>query len=439
MRNKKYVAINKAIQINAFINQIKRKSDRLVNYFLAGYFTAGLVLAIFYDTWLVALGIGSLSLIAYYSARYFMPKSNLYQYVLSGVMGIFMAQFIYQMHGMFEMHFVAFIGSAMLITYQNWKLQIPIVLIVVVHHALFGYLQYSGFTSVYFTQLDYMDLQTFIIHVVLAAVIFFICGLWAHHFKKYSERHIDQTYEMGRLQEDKIQKEALVKSNMELDKFVYSVSHDLRAPLSSMSGVIEMSEEETTDPLLLEHFALLKGSVKKLDDFILDILEYSRNSRLEVKRQEINFREMLNDITASLKYMQSNNERNVSINVEINEGTTFISDKNRIGILLNNLISNAIRYQDPSSANPFVEVKINMSDTETDIIVKDNGIGISKANQEKIFEMFYRVSENSVGSGLGLYLVREIVNKLNGNIQLESEPGKGAAFCVKIPNLISVN
>src|SRR6185369_2268511 len=86
----------------------KKRSDRLINYFLAGYFLTGLVFASFYDTWLIAIGIGGASIIAYYSAKIAMPESNLYQYVLSVVLGVFMAQYIYQMHGMFEMHFFAF-------------------------------------------------------------------------------------------------------------------------------------------------------------------------------------------------------------------------------------------------------------------------------------------------------------------------------------------
>src|SRR5215212_4504539 len=100
--------------LNLILAQINYKSDRLINYFLASYFVAGLLLAFYYDTWLVAAGIGSLSLVAYYSAKWVLPNSNLYQYVLSTVLGIFMAQFIYQMHGLFEMHFIAFIGSAIL-------------------------------------------------------------------------------------------------------------------------------------------------------------------------------------------------------------------------------------------------------------------------------------------------------------------------------------
>lgn len=202
--------------------EVKKRSDRLMNYFLIGFFLTGLLLAKFYDTWLVAFGIGSLSLLAYYSAKIALPHSDLYQYVLSIVLGIFMAQYIYQMHGLFEMHFIAFIGSAILITYQNWKLQIPIALVIVIHHAVFGYLQNIG-DNVYFTQLDYFELRTFTIHILLAVVIFFVCGLWAYQLKKYNEIQIGQLIKMGRLQEEALiaaqeqrRQEELLKAQAEL-------------------------------------------------------------------------------------------------------------------------------------------------------------------------------------------------------------------------------
>jgi PAS domain S-box-containing protein len=228
----------------------------------------------------------------------------------------------------------------------------------------------------------------------------------------------------------------LKKSNSELDKFVYSVSHDLRAPLSSMLGVVEITEEETQDEFVLEHLGMLKGSIKRLDGFIADILSYSRNSRLDVIKEEINFKEMIDEIRGHLKYMSGFN-RQVDITVDINSEKKFVSDKNRINMVLNNIISNAIRYQNPAINDPFVDVKIDMSDTETNIVVKDNGIGISKENIEKIFEMFYRVSENSIGSGLGLYIVKETIHKLKGVINVESEPGIGTIFQLSIPNLIN--
>jgi len=187
---------------HAFQFQVKERSDRLMNYFMPGYFLIGLALAGYYDTWLIAIGVGGLSLAAYYSVKIALPDSSLYQYVLSAVLGMFMAQFIYQMHGLFEMHFVAFIGSALLITYQKWKLQIPLTIVVVVHHASLGYLQDIGYSQVYFTQLDYFAVLTFVIHVALAAIVFFICGLWAYQLKKYNELHTLQTIELGDLQKE---------------------------------------------------------------------------------------------------------------------------------------------------------------------------------------------------------------------------------------------
>lgn len=176
-------------------------SDRMINYFLAAYFTGGLLLAFFYDTWLIAVGVGGLALLAYYATKLILPDSNAYQYVLSVVLGIFVAQYIYQMHGMFEMHFAAFISSAVLITYQNWKLQIPLTIVVIVHHGLFSYLQFAGVDKVYFSTLPYMDVTTFVIHILLACVIFFISGLWAYQINRYKTAHMEQTFQLGLLLE----------------------------------------------------------------------------------------------------------------------------------------------------------------------------------------------------------------------------------------------
>ena len=429
-------------QVNAFMAQIKSRSDSLMNYFLISFFLVGLLLAFFYDTWEVAIGVGSLSLIAYYSVKKFLPDSDLYQYVLSFVFGVFMAQYIYQMHGLFEMHFLAFIGSTILVTYQNWKLQVPLAVVVVVHHAVFGYLQYIGYEEIYFTQLDYMTLQTFIIHGILATAIFFICGLWAYQFKKYTERHIAQTFEMGRLQEEHIQKLALEKTNAELrkingelDGFVYSVSHDLRAPLSSMLGVIGICENATTDPFMLKNIGMLKTSVKKSDGFIKDILDYSRNARLELDKQPIHFDEIVQDISENLKYMSiGQQQKHVEIRTTVSNGVPFFSDKYRLNIIFSNLISNGIRYHNPDAETPFVDVVVSVTDGSANIIVKDNGIGISAENHDRVFDMFYRASKKSAGSGLGLYIVKEAVAKLDGTIKIQSEPGKGTEFNISIPN-----
>jgi PAS domain S-box-containing protein len=226
----------------------------------------------------------------------------------------------------------------------------------------------------------------------------------------------------------------LQKINAELDKFVYSVSHDLRAPLTSMLGLVEISEDETEDINMQERLHLLKGSIKKLDNFILDILDHSRNARMEIQNEEIDFYKIANDVTENLKYRGQYDKHAVDIRANIKTNGCFKSDKNRIAIVLGNLVSNAIKYSNPNVCTPLVEIDVTADEKEANIVVRDNGIGIDKIYHDKIFEMFYRVSNNSIGSGLGLYLVKESLKKLNGTITVQSQKGKGSLFHVSIPN-----
>jgi len=167
----------------SFTQKQQERSDKIMTYILALYLLFGIGISYKYDTWFIGLTVGPLNILAIYLSKKLLPQSKLYQYIISASISIFMAQFIYQMHGMFEMHFFAFIGSAVLITYRNWKLQIPLTILVVSHHASFALIQYNnGFESVYFTQLDHMSLETFIFHVALAALMIGICGFWSYRF-----------------------------------------------------------------------------------------------------------------------------------------------------------------------------------------------------------------------------------------------------------------
>ncbi len=170
---------------NRFFKEIYAKSDRLIDIFLLSYFAFGLILATWYGTWLVALVVGGINTIAYFAAKKLFPNGRLNQYVASTVVGIYTAQFIYQMHGLFEMHFFAFIGATLMITYQNWKALLPVSVVVALHHGLFAYLEYAGNKDVYFTTEAYdMDLLAFSFHIFLAVLIFLICALWSYELEK---------------------------------------------------------------------------------------------------------------------------------------------------------------------------------------------------------------------------------------------------------------
>jgi PAS domain S-box-containing protein len=225
----------------------------------------------------------------------------------------------------------------------------------------------------------------------------------------------------------------LKRTNAELDRFVYSVSHDLRAPLASILGLIDYTASETSDEEVIQSLSMMKSSIEKLDVFILDILDYSRNARLEVKRAPVNFAGLLTDIRNSLKFTSTGNA-NVGIRINIEEDGTFCSDKSRISIILSNLIANSLRYYDPGKPAPYVEVTVVARAGGALLSVKDNGAGIHKDYHPYIFNMFYRISEKSKGSGLGLYLVKETVEKLSGDIQFTSTPGVGTEFKIYIPN-----
>jgi len=251
--------------------------------------------------------------------------------------------------------------------------------------------------------------------------------------KGYIVNFRDVTDEIRYRKELENANDSLKRTNTELDRFVYSVSHDLRAPLASILGLIEYTASETENEDIKQNLSMMEDSIRKLDVFILDILDYSRNARLEVKRTPIDFSGLLIDIRNSLKFISTGNS-NVEIRINIDEDGTFCSDRSRISIILNNLISNAVRYYDPAKQAPYVEVTVVARADGALIGVKDNGIGIHKDYHQYIFNMFYRVSEKSKGSGLGLYLVKETVEKLSGDIQFTSTPGVGTEFKIYIPN-----
>jgi len=178
---------------------------------------------------------------------------------------------------------------------------------------------------------------------------------------------------------------------------------------------------------------MIRTCVNRLDGFIQDILNYSRNTRQELKYETINFRQLLAESRSNLKYLKG--ETMIRIKGEISDFTPFHSDITRISVILNNLLSNAVKYSDRSKADPYIEVTISTEANRCTITIADNGIGIHPDHQNKIFEMFYRISHNVAGSGLGLYIVKETVNKLKGTIQLVSRPGEGSIFTISLPEM----
>lgn len=234
-------------------------------------------------------------------------------------------------------------------------------------------------------------------------------------------------------EQKKIEEELKVR-NTELDNFVYKVSHDLRAPLSSVLGLVNLAKLPGNDDNVKDYLGVIGNKVNQLDHFITDVLSHSKNLKLDVIIEPVNFQELIDQTFVDLSYLKGAGEIKRLVVIE---GVPFFNDRWRIAEIFRNLVSNAIKYRDFKKSNPEINLQIVIAHDQASISFSDNGIGIEPHNQEKIFNMFYRASEQSDGSGIGLYIVKNAVDKLGGEVQVASTPGEGTAFVIKLPNRVS--
>jgi signal transduction histidine kinase len=176
---------------------------------------------------------------------------------------------------------------------------------------------------------------------------------------------------------------------------------------------------------------MMEDRLNILNKFISDIIDYSRNSRVEVVSEKILIKELVTEILGVLK--NPTFHHTLKINIDAQEDLEINSDPSRLRVILNNLLHNAIKYADPSKENSMIWITASREGNACSIEIKDNGIGIATDLQPKIFEMFFRATSLSTGSGLGLYIVKESLEKLGGSIVFESLPGKGSTFRVTVP------
>ncbi|MDI1255589.1 MAG: PAS domain S-box protein [Flavobacterium sp.] len=225
----------------------------------------------------------------------------------------------------------------------------------------------------------------------------------------------------------------LQKTNDELDRFVYSVSHDLRAPLTSILGLVNLIEMESKEPDTLSHITMIRKSIIRLDNFIKNILNYSRNNRTDVESEFIPVYNTVNDIVVLLRGAKEYDD--IAFEIDIIEEFPFHSDKHRFITIIENLISNAIKYHKKQEKGRFIRISGTSRQDVLELNIADNGTGIAPGHHSKIFDMFYRIANTINGSGLGLYIVKESIQKLGGTIVVTSKEGKGTCFTIHLKNL----
>ncbi len=217
----------------------------------------------------------------------------------------------------------------------------------------------------------------------------------------------------------------------ELGKFAYSVSHDMRGPLLGVIAAIEIINKSENINEVKEIAGMMDVAVKQLDAFIINLHEYYSLKRGSLVYEPIDFKTIVGDLAALFKVAGS--MENIHFTVNVSQTGDFYSDLISIKIILNNLLSNAFKYQRKGSDNKYVEINIDVTNTVATIFVKDNGIGIHEEYINNIFTMFYRATSEETGSGFGLYNVKDALNKLQGTIEVSSTINEGTIFKVTIP------
>jgi signal transduction histidine kinase len=229
----------------------------------------------------------------------------------------------------------------------------------------------------------------------------------------------------------------LQRANLELDTFIYSASHDLRAPLLSIAGLTDLSrlalamgnKEELT-----EYLDRIHRNVQRLDGVVIDILQLNRARRMEQAPEETNLLHLMAEVVELLAAMDDAHRCDIRVRCNVREPISL--ERRRVRQVLNNLIANGIKFKDLKKEDPYVQVNADIDGKDLVISVHDNGVGIPPGQEDRIFDMFYRATNHAYGSGLGLYLVREHAQAMGATVSARTEDGE-TVFEVRMPALVA--
>jgi signal transduction histidine kinase len=226
------------------------------------------------------------------------------------------------------------------------------------------------------------------------------------------------------------QTEIIERKNAELDSFFYRVSHDLRGPISSLLGLHNLVKHEITDTAARRYFDMYQSQILRINSIVLDLINLTRMNNAEDNKVKINFHALLNDCINAYQYLE--NFPRIQFIREVDAEIEFASEWAIINTILQNLIENAIKYAQVGN-DPFVKISITKSENALHIQVADNGMGIDPAFQSQVFNMFFRANDRIQGTGLGLYILKRAVERLQGTVDFKSQLHVGTVFYVTLP------
>lgn len=234
-------------------------------------------------------------------------------------------------------------------------------------------------------------------------------------------------------EQKKIEQDLIFKNN-ELDTFIYRASHDLRGPIATLLGLNQIVNYEIGDAAALRYFEMYNSQIMRLHNITASLIELTKIKDRSCEVSEIDFAEIWSAVKTDIFKLPESSD--VLLHQNIEKIADYHSDAHLLKIILYNLVENSIRYR-RSETESFVRVEMSLAETSKLLVLKvsDNGMGIDSELQNKIYNMFFRGTERSKGPGLGLYILKNAVEKLGGRITLYSVPYKGTTFKIELPSL----
>ena len=282
----------------------------------------------------------------------------------------------------------------------------------------------------YYFTLGYLSFSDFIFHNVFPSAITIFVGAFLLNSRVVNSLKKERI-KWSMVQTEKELRLMNEKTRAELEFLIYSISHDLRSPILSVKGLLMLIRDfEKLNPESSNYLQMAEGSVDRLDQNIYDILDFANNAKIELKCENFDMREMVEEIFNDLKFLT---KQTINFQIEIEGSEMIYGDKKRLKTIIKNLASNAVKYSRIDAADAFVKFKMCQDNDQIEFQVEDNGLGIPTEQHQKIFDMFYRYANDNNGSGLGLFIVKEVLSKLGGTVKLDSIEGKGSVFKISIP------
>ncbi|UII20629.1 ATP-binding protein [Fulvivirga ligni] len=226
--------------------------------------------------------------------------------------------------------------------------------------------------------------------------------------------------------------EELQKTNKELDHFIYRASHDLKGPISRISGLTSLAKLEVADSNSKNYIDLIDFTANNMKSTLTKLTQVHDLMSTELNIEEVDFASLISSIRTSIKYLEKD-AGVIKYKFDFDKDLTIKTDSYRLSIIIANLIENAIIYRRSSQDEHSIDIRAYKEAESLKIMVSDSGIGLKEDQFDKIFDMFVKVNDNNNGSGLGLYLTKLALNRLNGSISVQSKINTFTTFTVTLP------